>query len=185
MSTAPNTMQPVRGRLGRERLEVVERHALERDVDLAAAREPDREGELVRDAVRDNASLSGRQHLLRELGHLALDAAARDRPMSSPRSDTAEPRSDRPRRGALRRDHGREGGVRVTTLLPAAKLVGDLAHETILAESACTALMSFRQVRSDTGRNVATKRHAGYCGAGGERAQWKNQASPVALNTKP
>ncbi len=52
--------------------------ALEPDVDLAATREADLEGVVVRDAVMDQVGRGAGEDLLRALGNIGLDAATRD-----------------------------------------------------------------------------------------------------------
>ena len=92
--------EPVRRRLLDEPLELAQRHPLDPDVDLTAARQPDRPGLLVGDPVREHLRLAALEHLPRGERDLALDAAARYRPGQLSLLGDGQLRTDRSRSGA-------------------------------------------------------------------------------------
>ena len=125
---------------------------LEKDVDLAAARQADAPGEIVLDAVREELRLAAREHLLGVLEDVALDAAAGDRAAHLPRLGDREAGADRTRRRAARRDDGGDDDL-LAVLLPAVDLGKDLFHAAcLLSIPANTAPSSSRLLRLWPGR---------------------------------
>src|SRR6478672_8398498 len=83
---------------------------LDEHVDLAAARQPDAEGHLVGDPVRDQARLAAGENLLCGQDDVVLDAAVRDRALDAAVVADDELRPYRPRGGAPGCNHRRDGG---------------------------------------------------------------------------
>src|SRR5437762_2763019 len=82
--------------------------ALDEDVDLAAARQPDFPRVLVGDPVRDEPRPAARQDLCGLGGDVALDAPAGDRPRQLAALRNRQLRPERARRRPARRNDGRE-----------------------------------------------------------------------------
>src|SRR3954447_23303895 len=84
------------------------REGLHEDVDLAAAREADAPGLVVRDAVGDDGRGLAGEDRLRALGHVRLDTATGDRAEHAAGARDRELRAERARGAAPRGDDGRK-----------------------------------------------------------------------------
>ena len=102
-------------------------HLIHEDVDLAAAGEPDAEGEIVRDAVGEQTGLASSENLPRCFDDLAFHAAARNGPrqLAALRDDQLGPDWSRCR--SSRCDNARKRDSFVT-LSPPFELGENLPH---------------------------------------------------------
>src|SRR6266513_677976 len=125
-------------------------------VDLAAAGQPDREGEVVGDPVREQLRLRAAEHFARVAVDLALDAAAGDRPGHLPALRDGELGSDRPRGRAPRRDDRREREL-LAARAPTLDVRQDLLHAAcLLSIPASTPASSSRLARLCPAMNRST-----------------------------
>src|SRR5205085_7635579 len=97
------------------------------DVDLAAAREPDLPGVLVRDPVGEQLRLAALEDLARVNGYVALDAAAGHGACELAGFGDRQLRPERPGGRAPRRDDGRERNG-LSAVAPALDCSECLAH---------------------------------------------------------
>src|SRR5262249_19803664 len=126
------------------------------DVDLAAAREPDRPGELVLDPVGEQDRPACTQDLLRVLVHVGLDATAGHRARELARLRDRELRPDRARRRAPGRDDGRDRHL-LATRPEALDVREDLLHAAcLLSMPARTPASCSSPARFCPGRNRST-----------------------------
>ena len=115
----------------------LERKPFDEDVDLAAAWEADRPGQIVGDAVREQTRRALVQHLACLHGDVALDAAARDGAGELATLRDGELGAERPRCRAARGHDGRDGDGLVAPVAPALDVAGDVLHASRLVSCRC------------------------------------------------